>query len=165
VQRKPIEFAIDVELAQLHCVARRSFQRGSACECRVEVELVETVHLRHVGHCHSAVRSKVVSQRARVVFLDEVNRVRRHIGCHPPLALIRRLRWCVDIHLEVADGAAGAKLDLGMPPAHAREAIHTVDDDVVSATSDALHRDRVVTEARDEAIPLFRLGGAAPEEC
>lgn len=52
-----------------------------------------------------------------------------------------------------------------MPPAHAREAIHTVDDDRVSAASYALHGDRVATEARDETIPLFWLGGAACDDC
>jgi hypothetical protein len=69
----------------------------------------------------------------------------------------------MDVHHEVADGAPWAELDLGVPPAHAREAIHTVDDDLVSAASDTLHGNRVVTEARDETIPLFWAGGAACE--
>jgi hypothetical protein len=71
----------------------------------------------------------------------------------------------MDVHHEVTDGASGAKLDLGTPPAHAREAIHTVDDDRVSAARYALHGDRIATEARDETIPLFRLGGAACDGC
>jgi hypothetical protein len=52
-----------------------------------------------------------------------------------------------------------------MPPAHAREAIHTVDDNCVSAARYALHGDRIATEARDETIPLFRLGWAACDGC
>jgi hypothetical protein len=71
----------------------------------------------------------------------------------------------MDVHHEVADGASRAELDLGMSPAHAREAIHTVDDDLVSVASYALHGDRVATEARDETIPLFRLGRAACDGC
>jgi hypothetical protein len=67
----------------------------------------------------------------------------------------------MDVHHQVADGASGAELDLGVPPAHAREAIDTVDDDLVSPARYALDGDRVATQARDETIPLFRLGGAA----
>jgi hypothetical protein len=52
-----------------------------------------------------------------------------------------------------------------MPPAHAREAIHTVDDDLVSAAGDTLHGNRVVTEARNETVPLFWAGGAACDGC
>jgi hypothetical protein len=71
----------------------------------------------------------------------------------------------MDVHHEVADAASGAELDLGVPPSHAGEAIHPVDDGRVPSASDALHRDRVVTEARDEPIPLFRSGGAACDSC
>jgi hypothetical protein len=71
----------------------------------------------------------------------------------------------MDVHHELADDASWAELDLGMPPAHAREAIHTIDDDRVSAASYALHGDRVATEARDETISLFRLGRAACDGC
>jgi hypothetical protein len=71
----------------------------------------------------------------------------------------------MDVHREVADGAPGAQLDLGMPPPHAREAIYTVDDDCVSVASDAFNGNGVVAEARDETIPLFRLGGAAGDDC
>jgi hypothetical protein len=70
----------------------------------------------------------------------------------------------MDVHHEVADGAPGTKLDLGVPPAHARKAIETVDDDFISATSNALNRDRVATEARDETVPLLWLG-AACDDC
>jgi hypothetical protein len=73
VQRKPIEFPVDVELPKLHRVARYSFQRRGPSEGRVEVELVETVHLWHVSHGNGAVRRKVVSQLARVVGLQNVN--------------------------------------------------------------------------------------------
>jgi hypothetical protein len=52
-----------------------------------------------------------------------------------------------------------------MSPAHSREAIHTVDDDRVSAASYALDGDRVAAKARDEAIPLFGVGGAAGDGC
>jgi hypothetical protein len=67
----------------------------------------------------------------------------------------------MDVHHEVTDGASGAELDLGMAPAHTREAIDAVDDDLFSATSYALDGDRVATESHDETIPLFRLGRAA----
>jgi len=50
-----------------------------------------------------------------------------------------------------------------LPPAHAREPIDPVHDDAVSATSYALHRDRVATEAGDETIALFWLGGPASD--
>src|SRR5512141_1321490 len=82
-----------------------------------------------------------------------------------PLALICRLRGSMDIHHEVADRASGTELDLGVPPAHAREAIDAVDDDRVSSARDTLDGDGVVTEARDETIPLFRPGGAAGDDC
>jgi hypothetical protein len=118
-----------------------------------------------VSHGNSAVRRKVVSQLARVVGLQNVNGVRGHIGCHVPLALVRRLRRSMDVHHEMTDRTSGAELDLGMPPAHAREAIDTVDDDSVSAAGDALHGDRVLTEESDETVPLFRLGWAARNEC
>jgi hypothetical protein len=71
----------------------------------------------------------------------------------------------MDVHHEVVDGASGAELDLGMSPANAREAIHTIDDDRVSAASYALHGDRVATEARDEPIQLLWRGGAACDGC
>jgi hypothetical protein len=118
-----------------------------------------------VGHGNRAVRPEVVSQLARVVGLEDVNGVRGHIGYYAPLALIWRLRWSMDVHYEVADGAARAELDLGVPPPHAREAIHTVDDDRVSTASYALYGDRVVTEACDETIPLLWLGRAACDGC
>jgi hypothetical protein len=165
VQGKPVEFAVDVELAQLHGVARRSLERRRPSEGRVEVKLVETVHLRHVGHCDGAAGRKLVSQLARVVGLQNVNGIRGDIGRNMPLALIRRLRRCMDVHHEVPNGAPGAELDLGVAPAHARESIHTVDDDLVSGASDALHGNRVVAEARDETIPLFRPGRSACEGC
>jgi hypothetical protein len=50
-------------------------------------------------------------------------------------------------------------------PVHAREAIHTVDDDRLSAASYALHGDRVATEAGDETTPLFWRAGAACDDC
>jgi hypothetical protein len=70
----------------------------------------------------------------------------------------------MDVHHEAADGASGSELDFGMAPAHAWEAIHAVDDDLVSAASDALHGNRIATESRDEAIPLFRLAGPARDD-
>jgi hypothetical protein len=102
-----------------------------------------------------------VSQLARIIRLEDVNRVRGDIGCHAPLALICRLGRSMYVHHQVSDGTSVSELDLGMPPAHAREAIHAVDDDRVSSASYALNGDRVAAEARDETIPLFRLGGAA----
>jgi hypothetical protein len=118
-----------------------------------------------VGHGNRAVRRKVVSQLARVIGLEDVNGVRGHIGCHVAFPLICRLRRSMDVHHEVVDGASGAELDLGMSPAHAREAIHTIDDDRVSAASYALHGDRIATEPRDETIPVFRLARAACDGC
>ncbi|MEO8909834.1 MAG: hypothetical protein ABI408_06350 [Gemmatimonadaceae bacterium] len=55
------------------------------------------------------------------------------------------------------DSGSGAELDLRMPPAHAREAVHAVDDDSVSAASYALYGDRVATQACEETIVAFRL--------
>jgi hypothetical protein len=71
----------------------------------------------------------------------------------------------MDVHHQVSDGASGVELDLGVSPAHARKAIHAVDDDLVSAASDALHGDGVATKARDETVPLFRLSRAACDGC
>jgi hypothetical protein len=61
----------------------------------------------------------------------------------------------MDVHHEVADGAAGTELDLGVPAAHARESIDAVNDDFVSVTSYALDGDGVIPEAGDETVPLL----------
>jgi hypothetical protein len=67
----------------------------------------------------------------------------------------------MDIHRQVADGTSGAELDLGVPPANARKAVDTVNDDRVSAAGYALNGDRVATQARHEAISLFGPGRPA----
>jgi hypothetical protein len=114
-----------------------------------------------VGHGNGTTRREVVSQLPRAVGLEDVNGIRGYVSGHVPLALVRGLRRSVDVHHQMADGVSIAELDLGMPSAHAGETIDTVDNDGVTTAAHALYRDGVTAEARNEPIPLFRLGRAA----
>jgi len=118
-----------------------------------------------VRHGNSVVRRELVAQLARLVSLKNVYGIGRHIRGHVTLSLVRRLARRMDVHHEMPDVAGRAELDLGVPAAHAREAVDTVDDDLLSLARYALDRNSVVTEARDEAVLLLRTRGMAADGC
>src|SRR5689334_18946113 len=165
MQWEPIELPIDVELPQLHRVADGSFERIGTRKCSVEIQFIQRVHLWHVRHCNSAARRKLVPQPAGLVGLQNVHGIGGHIRRHVSFALIRRLARRMNVHHEVTNRAARAKLDLGVAATHAREAVDTVNDHFISMASYALDGDRVVTKSRDEAVLLRRRGGPAGEHC
>jgi hypothetical protein len=70
----------------------------------------------------------------------------------------------MDVHHEVADGAARSELDLGVTAPYAREAIDAVDDDFVSATGYALDGNRVAAESGEEAVLSPGSGIPTPAE-
>ena len=86
------------------------------------------------------------------VALDHHHRILRHVRDDVPLALILGLARRDDIHDQMPNAAVGSERDLGVALAHAREAVHCIARQRVSAACHAFGRYRVAAEARDESV-------------
>jgi hypothetical protein len=151
---KPIELTIDVELPHRLRIARRSFLLLGPHQRRIEVELIQAVHLREVGFDEPMVRGECAPHRARTVRLREVDRISRDVGGHETMPLIGRLARRVDLHDEMLDAAVRPELDLRVPDVNLREPVGLIAGLGVALTRHALDGDRVVAEPRNEPIPF-----------
>jgi hypothetical protein len=154
VKRKPIELAIDVELPQARGIAGTRSRRN-ALKTRGKVQLVETVHLRHVRHDGAAARAEGPADGMLFVALHHEHRVLRHVGNDVALALGLRLARCDDVHHEMLNTAVRSDHDLCVPLPHARKSVNRVARQRVPATRHVFYRDRIAPYARDERV-LFR---------
>src|SRR5579863_719411 len=162
-QRELVELAIDVELPHLLRVAWRSLGQLSAVQCRVEVELIEAVHLRKMGLDNAAIGGERAPDRARAIRLREEHGIPRHVGDDLTMALSRWLARRVDLHDEMPDAAVRTELDLGVPYANEREPVDLIGCFRVALARHVLDGDGVVAEARDEPVVVSGPSGTAGE--
>ena len=130
-------------------------------ERRGEVQLIETVHLRHVRDRRLAALCERPAEVGLRVALHDEHRVVGHVrdDVTPPLVL--GIAWRDDVHDKMSNAAIGSERDLGVPLLHARKAVHLVTRQRIAAARHAFDRDGVLAEAGNEAVSFRGLISAA----
>ena len=158
------ELAIGVELPEPDVGPGRDVIGGPARQRGGEVQLDQTVHLRHVRDGEHPVGALPDDAGPAAVGERHAHAVVRDVGHDAALPRPGHGGRDQHVHVHVAETSIGRQLQLGVPAADVGEPVHLVADDPIPVSGDALDRDGVASQAGDEAVALERRRAAAARE-